>query len=54
MGYLSCKFEGSRAKKWLLGIIIIIVAKTKASPKVLGEANKKVPAVIDIETCLPV
>ena len=44
MGYLSCKFEGSRAKKWLLGIIIII-AKTKTSPIVMGEANDECQSV---------
>ena len=42
MGYLLVKFQVPTKKKWLLGKIIIIVPKTKASPKVLGEANNNI------------
>ena len=40
VGYLLCKFYQATVKK-VVEQKIIIIAKTKASPKVLGEANYK-------------
>ena len=41
MDDLVCKFEVSTANSRLLGMIIIILPKTKPSLIVMGEANHK-------------